>query len=811
MARRPEEKYKPGELKKVKENLGQLSKEEAKRMSKILGGEIGVEKTDKNIDNKYKELNTKNKNNRKDKLISKSARSQILSVEKKSNSVIKYSYIDKIKLYYLASHPDHNIKTTKEIIKALFDLSSKQENYINPNLFDSSNYFFNKSITTFVKATRFISKSIPNKYLRRDENIFYWLISDTICSWDIESIQEEIFILKKKSPRVTLESCAPLIKLIYYPLIKLSKVNRKKDIEGTIKYLYKLSVKGLLKKDLQADRLRKSYTQALSEIDNIFVTIKYRLYPLILMFVSPKVYDYNSMFRLKGKEILNFLDLNSEELITFFDKEPSKIPIIDPEEENQSEEENISENNIIDISVHQGILLLDKMFPEAGWLNLSKNPDMYPYFQTILDLPKEISLISQNDPLQKIVILIAILKDLFYGFSNIEYGFLLNDLGKPIELDIKMDLLIKNWYLYIDDLILKNYLNLLNEYCRHLERSIDPSETEYTKRIASEIIWMKKTFIFPNISLELPQFMKPRTKIVIPELFETVKDLKTILGKMVFEIFSQKEIAIETLRNPTELSWFEIENHVSKRINTLVKETNKQLTNSYLILYTYEIVEVLNNIIQSFKQEVNISDISNFFRSEDSRGVKPIYSVSSDNIFFKVKDRKVTNPLNPEEETNTTDLITGFLGKYQLSTYLNHFIAEYNNTDDIFSIIHINIYGFKTNLVKNKLVVLSDLLKKTVQEIYSSIRIQKDIPFRTGMDNIYIILPKTKITSAVNIAKNILLNGNNKLFIGVTSYQPGMDEDQIISILENSISKQLPVPGITYYDVDKKRYIQQSS
>ena len=61
MARRPEEKYKPGELTKIKNNLGDLSKDEAEKMSKILGGEIGVEQTDQSINDSYMDMSDQNK------------------------------------------------------------------------------------------------------------------------------------------------------------------------------------------------------------------------------------------------------------------------------------------------------------------------------------------------------------------------------------------------------------------------------------------------------------------------------------------------------------------------------------------------------------------------------------------------------------------------------------------------------------------------------------------------------------------------------------------------------------------------------
>jgi GGDEF domain-containing protein len=810
MARRPKEKYKPGELTQVKNNLGNISKDEAIKMSKILGGEIGIEQTDQNIKDRYEEMLHQNKSKSKDKWIHQTPFSNIneKDKEKEDLNTIKYTYLEKIKLFYLASHPDHSIKTSKQTIKAVFDIFVKQKNYINPNLIESSNYYFFKSIKTFVKSTRHISKSIQKIYIKREENPFYWLIADTICAWDIESIQEEIFKLKQESQNIALESWAPLIQQIYTPIIQLSKLNKEKDIEGALHYLYKLSIDGLFKKDLRIDRLRKSYTLALSEINNVFVIIKFRLYPLLLMFVSSKAYDYNTMFRLKSHEILNFLDLKTEDLITIFDKDIQKTGKIDDSEEKVNKEEINKKEQIKDISIQKGIILLDKMFPSAGWNSLEKKPDMFPYFQPILNIPSEISLISPEDPLQKIVIIIAILKDLLYGFSNIEYGFFVNDMGKPIELKEKMDLLIQNWYLFNDVLILKNYIGPLNEYCRHLERSIDLSETEYTKRIASDILWLKKTYLMPNMSLDLPKIMQPRTKTAIPKLYESVSELQIILKRMVSEIFSQGEIAIETIRNHDDESWFEIDNHVSKRLKFLLKQENKKLTNNILILYTYEIIEVLNNILLSTDQKIEEKGIFGLFRNEESREHKPIYSVNSNNIFFKLRDKNLKKTFKHDLEIDYYDNITDFFGKKQFTNYLLDFIEDYQIEENTFSLIHIKIHNFKSvsdvNSVKS--------IQSAGKAITESIRLLKDIPFRTENDNFYIILPGKDTSHALIVGEQIFSNKHNieQLYIGICEYKPEMESIHIMTHLENTILKLLPRPGISYYDIEKGRYIQKS-
>ena len=53
MGKSQPERYNPGDLDRTRSNLGELSREEAERMSSILGGEIGIEKTDEALQQKY--------------------------------------------------------------------------------------------------------------------------------------------------------------------------------------------------------------------------------------------------------------------------------------------------------------------------------------------------------------------------------------------------------------------------------------------------------------------------------------------------------------------------------------------------------------------------------------------------------------------------------------------------------------------------------------------------------------------------------------------------------------------------------------
>ncbi|RLD33167.1 MAG: hypothetical protein DRI73_05895, partial [Bacteroidetes bacterium] len=283
--------------------------------------------------------------------------------------------------------------------------------------------------------------------------------------------------------------------------------------------------------------------------------------------------------------------------------------------------------------------------------------------------------------------------------------------------------------------------------------------------------------------------------------------LRTILKRMVQEIFSQGEIAIGSIRNSNELSWFEIENTVSKRLNSILKVENTKLSNGILILYTYEIVEVLNSLIQLADNITDSKGISGLFRSEQLNDYKPIYSVSSVNTFFRVTERKLQPVIDIEKETGLNDLLTGFIGKEQFQKYILQFIMDLEDTGNSFSIIQIQVHNLKSNSVEDRLKII----KKSGKDISKSIRLLKDIPFRLEKDKFYVILPETDTDMALKTANRIFSTKSNQLYIGVCEYKKNMGNEQILIHLENTISKQLPTPGITYYDNTSEKYIQKLS
>lgn len=102
------------------------------------------------------------------------------------------------------------------------------------------------------------------------------------------------------------------------------------------------------------------------------------------------------------------------------------------------------------------------------------------------------------------------------------------------------------------------------------------------------------------------------------------------------------------------------------------------------------------------------------------------------------------------------------IGISALSTIIEEEMVYIDKTEHANALIKNPVATFSpvpAVLVKNFLPLstayLADLLEATGRNIFDPIRPFKDIPFRTGLDNIYILLPETNSTTALKVTERI--------------------------------------------------------
>ena len=120
---KPKAIYEPGELDKVRKNLGEISPEEAMRVANVLGGEVGIEKSPQ-FDNFSKNRGTYIKV-KQDRVLP--ARTQISSSSEKTSqqaqiifSLPNISPKEKNLIDKLMSSPEYKIKRPQNFINFFF-------------------------------------------------------------------------------------------------------------------------------------------------------------------------------------------------------------------------------------------------------------------------------------------------------------------------------------------------------------------------------------------------------------------------------------------------------------------------------------------------------------------------------------------------------------------------------------------------------------------------------------------------------------------------------------------------------------------
>ena len=230
MSKKQKKKYSPGELERTRKNLGKISKDEAQKMAKKLGGEIGIEEDPEDVINKYKELRSKSYGRivgRKDRSYRRSLHDQQMAenkeklkktdeneqIEKKIHHV---SFIDRIRLDFLCSKPEFQLKPLSGAIASLFSFIFPIPDNVNPSFIMKSRIRFYTTLFDFVTAIRSLyTKTNKQVFKAISENTFFAQILTAIKNWDINGINLELNMLRRHSNRLNINKLIRLSVFIY--------------------------------------------------------------------------------------------------------------------------------------------------------------------------------------------------------------------------------------------------------------------------------------------------------------------------------------------------------------------------------------------------------------------------------------------------------------------------------------------------------------------------------------------------------------------------------------------------------------------
>ncbi|MDR2792353.1 MAG: hypothetical protein LBB61_01625 [Treponema sp.] len=679
--------YAPGELDKVRRRLGSVTRDEAQRVSKLLGGEVGVER---NVDpNEAKPASAKaagaktaagsrpgSKSGPKtpkrrielkpdeQSAVKDSSDIQIVDPDDDPLKPLTQSYIERFKMDKLASEPDFDIKIPMHAVKSLFFFITRQVDLVAPVFVNKRMNEYYKVIETLVVSTRTL---FPRNNAGRSEQMrkvspFAYSVLDTIRHWNIERIAGDIAKMQAHPRNVRVKDFTAILQAIYKPLFILEDLSPDIHIKGSYKLLY---TQLFIENPVEASKYQELVKNTLSAFMAIRKDIHFRLYPLLMKLVSNRYFTYDRLFVERKNRILALLNVKESERIA-----PADVLVTvkkDPRQEGEAQHETNDEAAQAGAkdereearkqaiaaekkTIEKGLYNLEIMFPEAGWDKLSDYPDLYPYFRDILQMTKGYELIAPTDPMLQLIILAHIIEELLIGMRSMTFTAI-SDSEDGEKVEEEMADIINNWHDYIDVSLDKEYVSRLSEYCQVLAKSADARTSPFARRLLDEMYFAKRLYFFPHLhytaqnSATALTFRKKGSFSLYRKVQKLRKNLTLVyeqLEKAMKAGGAESDAVCEGIANPWKAYEFQVAGPISRRLDILLGQ--KKRYNASLLLFTLSVITVLDYFLNNASSWAYDPPGTILFRSIEGKGIIPQFGVDkkidADAIFKnKLKER----------------------------------------------------------------------------------------------------------------------------------------------------------------------------
>jgi hypothetical protein len=702
MADKKKAVYAPGELSRVRDKLRVRDDNEARQMAERLGGEVGYERSE---DEEKARQNPGGVGNagrgraaggksggsrgRAGRMMElppeaegggggkqKSSRRKETDPADDPSVPVRASYWERVKMDKIAGQPEFEIKSPGQVFYSMISLSSNVADYVSPVFVTRRLPEYYKRLETLVVSTRTM---FPRNNMRRNERMkkgapLAYSILDVIRYWDIERISGDLARLQAHPRDVKLSDLADILRAFYRPLFILDRLETDAHIRGTYKVLYKaLYLEN--PSNAQGNKYQELIRTALAAFTGIRRDIHYLLYPLLMKTISAKYVPYEIFFLERRNRFMAFLNMSEDNQINpaaFVTQENAKDssgveqadkppdssegeapPGQAPKEELSEEEKSRrlaeeSEKRAFD----RGVQALEMLFPKAGWEGLASYPDFYPYFVGVFDLKKGIVNIAPTDPIHQIYILMRILEELLFGLRYVSFGTIPDSSGGFESVDAKLGEIINNWHFYIQAVFEREYLPRMTEYVRILEGSYEERSSTYTKKLVSELHWLKRLYLLPFYKFDslMPHPFQKRD--VIP-IYSKIGILRKYLATVAMGIEqgnkaggAEAHASCDGIDNPWEPYMFQVPNPLSRRLDALIPP--KTRNNASLIYFCLAVTVALDRLVNSEDSWAYSNRPGPLFRSVNGEGVTPLTGVderiNADGLFkLSLKNRQKSN------------------------------------------------------------------------------------------------------------------------------------------------------------------------
>ena len=547
---------------------------------------------------------------------------------------------------FLLSRPPYQAKTTAQALSAFFSPFRSPADFVNPQYIQDGNRLFARSLENLVLAVRGLSSKsykIAHQNLRRVP--VYTAILEVFRGWDIDAMNRELAVLQREPRNRSFADFIKLTLVVLRPYYRLVRLNPHVHLLPAITKMYELVKVNVVNRE-ERDALQRYHTIAQEELPLIFPQVLQHFYPVLLKVLSGKLVESDHFFHENEEDILAFLNLKEEDLVRDMPEtaeEPVGVIVVVSEPQKPTTPR----------LAQAGLALLDNLFPRAGWGSLESTPDLFSYFQTVFEYPKGSDLIPVDDAIQVILPLSEVLQQLFYGFQNIQWGTTLNHAGEVIPLQEELDKGIARWHFFIEEFFGKNYLPLLQEYCREVERAGHLSND--AKRREHQLLWLKRNYLLPHLQLPVMDGMRAKS-LGYPNLAIQVREILELLAPVAVDV-DEKGTRSLILLNPEARVRFPVSSMVSLRFQSALRRTGigdqgerkllDQGNNKSLLFYTVAQLSTLDHLLSAPTSLLYSRPSKYLYRTSGLSGDdKPVYNAPKKNSLALLK--KLNEQLPPD-------------------------------------------------------------------------------------------------------------------------------------------------------------------
>jgi len=707
LAKKPSAVYEPGELDRVRSRLGNLDRDEAKRVASLLGGEVGIERGAMPPPAREHKPGTReetvsvsvrgkskggaplrrvetvgtddDRSYRRDKSDAKRRGSSAIDSSDDPASPTKASYRERLRIDRLMAQSEFEIKNSAQALYSMLSLFGEPSENVNPIFVTARMNDYYSRLEVLVTATRTM---LPRNNVQRSEALkkespFAFKLLDLIRQWNIERIAADLARLQSKPREVVVSDFTDILKALYRPIYQLGSLDPETHVRDAYHVLFKqLSAENALE---AKEKYNAQFRAALAAYVYVTRSVRYLLYPLLLKLLSDKWLSYDEFFIARRHRFEAFIGAKESDKLSPLAPSAPKGDVSETESSPKAENDKSAEESVATVDTvataesenepveekeqtsapsrawSRGIDALEGIFPEAGWRRLSSFPDLYPYFSGVFDLKKGFELVAPDDPLQQAVILMHILEELFYGLRFVEFGTISGANGEPERADATISAIISNWHGYLEEALGKEYLPRLSEYARMADGSPESRMSNYAKRTLSELLWIKRLSFLPFLRFESTFTTHPYRNQEEKPFYTEVRELRRLLTSIAVGIEAgmkqggaAKGARCDGIDNPWVPYVFQIPNPVSTRLDSILGGRNsKRKNNAALVFFTLSAVTILDSIVNDKESYAYQGPAVCPFRSIDGQGTKPVFGVDehidADALFKQARKNRSGN------------------------------------------------------------------------------------------------------------------------------------------------------------------------